>query len=149
MSSTGDRSEGEHSVISSSGSEEYLPKSQDLLEIESDSADEMNFIGDQSAAILEASSMNIDPPFGQPSESLPPGAQPYPVTMPPMQVGMAHEQSGDILEFMNKQSRIIGTNMMDDSTLPLVISAENGAICVHLVVYRCCILVTYLCACTV
>jgi len=122
MSSTGDHSED---VISSSGSEEYLPKPQDLLVIESDSTDEMNFTGDQSATILEASTLNMNMTFGQ--QSPPPGGQQYPMTMPPVRVGTAHEQSGDILEFMNKQSRIIGSNMMEDSTLPLVISAENGA----------------------
>jgi len=122
MSSTGDRSED---VISSSGSEEYLPKPQDLLGIESDSTDEMNFTGDQSATILEASTLNMNMTFGQ--QSPPPGAQQYPMALPPVRVGAAHEQSGDILEFMSKQSRIIGSNMMEDSTLPLVISAENGA----------------------
>ncbi|XP_065903302.1 uncharacterized protein [Dysidea avara] len=125
MSSNGDHSEDERSVISSSGSEEYLPKPQDLLDIDSDSADEMNFIGDQPSSILEASTMNMmNMAFGQ--QSPPPGAQQFAVAMAPIQAGGTHEQSGDILEFMSKQSRIIGSNMMDDSSLPLVISTENA-----------------------
>jgi len=119
MLSVDDHSEDGRSVISSSGSEEYLPKSQDFLEIDSDSAEEMNFIGDQ-PAILEHSTMNMNMSFSQ--QTPPPGAQQYPV---PMRVSGAHEHSGDILEFMNKQSRIIGNNMMDDASVSAVIPAEN------------------------
>lgn len=114
-----------HSVVSSSGSEEYLPKSNDFLDIESDySTEEMNFIGQHSTSLqppVMPVNMVQQAPGGMSQFSL----EPPPLILSP---GI-HEPSEDILEFMSKQSKIIGSNMMEDTASPTVASIENGIYC--------------------
>jgi len=118
-------SEDNQSLISSSGSEEYLPKPNDFLDIESDcSADEMNFIG-QHPASLQAPviSMNV-------VQQTPGGVSQFGLAPQPMGMNVQDARepiaSEDILDFMSKQSKIIGSNMMEEMTSPTIASAENG-----------------------
>lgn len=119
-------SEDNQSVISSSGSEEYLPKPNDFLDIESDcSTEEMNFIG-QHPTNLQAPVMSMDMIQQQASS----GVGQFPLVPPAMGMDVpdSHEPSENILEFMSKQSKIIGSNMMEEITSPTstVGSAQNG-----------------------
>ena len=109
--------EDNQSVVFSSGSEEYLPKLNEILDIESDcSTEDMNYIGQQ--------------PTNSQTPLLPmnmvPGVAPFPLP-PPVGLGInlqdSHEASDDILEFMTKQSKIIGCNMMEEMKSPV---ADNG-----------------------
>lgn len=115
--------EDTQSIVSSSDSEEYLPKSNALLGIESDSsADEMNFIGQHPTNLpIPVIPMNMAP-------QIPRGAGQFCVAPPGMAVSVqdTHETSEDILEFMSKQSKIIGSNMMEEMTSPIAPSAEKG-----------------------
>lgn len=115
--------EDTQSIASSSGSEEYLPKVNDFLDIESDSsADEMNFIGQHPTNLpIPVIPMNMAP-------QIPRGAGQFTLAPPGMPVSVqdSHEPSEDILEFMSKQSKIIGNNMMEEMTSPIAPSAENG-----------------------
>ena len=117
-------SEDNQSVISSSGSEEYLPKLNEFLDVESDcsTTDKMNFIG-QHPTNLQTPMMPVT--MVQP---IPGGVGQFSLAPPP--IGMSaqdsHETNEDILEFMSKQSKIIGSNMMEELTSPTAPSAENG-----------------------
>lgn len=115
--------EDNQSVISSSGSEEYLPKPNDFLDIESDcSANEMNFIGQHPSSLqTPVISMNV-------VQQTPGGVSQFGLVPQPMGMNVqdAHEPNEDILEFMSKQSKIIGSNMMEEMTSPTIASAENG-----------------------
>ena len=109
--------EDNQSVISSSGSEEYQPKLNEILDIDSDcSTEDMNYIGQQPT--------NAQTPL-MPMNMMQ-GVVPFPLP-PPVGLGMnlqeTHETSDDILEFMTKQSKIIGSNMMEEMKSPVT---ENG-----------------------
>lgn len=122
-SSSSNSEEDNQSVISSSGSEEYLPKPNEFLDIESDfSTEEMNFIG-QHPTNLQTPVIPVNM------------VQPVPMSMsqfpiPPPGMGMnvqgGHEASDNILEFMSKQSKIIGSNMMEELASPTIAPADNG-----------------------
>ena len=108
---------------SSSGSEEYLPKPNEFLDVESDfSTEEMNYIG-QDTTDLQTTLV----PFNM-TQQIPSAVGPFPLAPPVIGVSVqdGHENSEDILEFMSKQSKIIGSNMMDEMTSPTAASAENG-----------------------
>lgn len=116
-------SEDNQSVISSSSSEEYLPKPNEFLEIESDfSTEEMNYIG-QHTTNLQTSLVPVNM-----VQQIPGVVGQFPLAPPVIGMGVqdAHENSEDILEFMSKQSKIIGSNMMDEMTSPTAASTENG-----------------------
>ena len=116
-------SEDNQSIISSSGSEEYLPKPNEFLDIESDfSTEEMNYIG-QHTANLQTTLVPVNM-----VQQIPSGVAQFSLTPPVIGVSAqdAHESSEDILEFMSKQSKIIGSNMLEEMTSPIAASAENG-----------------------
>ena len=76
-------------------------------------------IGNQ-PAILEHSTMDMNLALRQ---QMPlPGTPQYPA---PIWVSRVHEHRGDILEFMNKQPRIIGNSVMDDASVCGIIPGEN------------------------
>ena len=116
-------SEDNQSIVSSSCSEEYLPKSNEILDVESDcSTEEMNYIGQHSTDLqTPLMPMNM-------VQQIPSGVGQFPLAPPVigMNVQEGHENSEDILEFMSKQSKIIGSNMMEEMTSPTAASAENG-----------------------
>lgn len=115
--------EDNQSVVSSSGSEEYIPKLNDFLGIESDgSVEEMNFIG-QHPTNLQIPVIPIDM-----AQQMPSGVGQFSLAPPVMAAGLqdTRETSEDILEFMSKQSKIIGSNMMEEMTSPIATSAGNG-----------------------
>ena len=125
-------SEDNQSIISSSsGSEEYLPKPNEFLDVESDlSTEEMNYIG-QHTTNLQTTLVPVNM-----VQQIPSVVGQFPLAPPVIGVGVqdGHENSEDILEFMSKQSKIIGSNMMDEMTSPTAASAENG-ICYAYTVY--------------